>query len=318
LSWLLARNGHAVRIVTRGATEALAINTTGRAARAPTLDLPLRISASTDARTALAGIDALLMAVPSQSVRDNARDVRDFVAAGTMIVHATKGLERHSGKRISEVLLEELPEVVADDVCVLSGPNLAPEIAGGLPGATVVAGIDAANVERAQRLFHSATFRVYASDDPVGVELSGSLKNVVAIVAGIADGLALGDNAKAAIITRALAEITRLGVAAGAQAATFAGLAGVGDVIATSYSPLSRNRTFGDAIGRGASAVDARAEVACVVEGIDATMAACDLARRLEVHLPITESLREVLFEGATPAAMIVRLLQREPGRETD
>jgi glycerol-3-phosphate dehydrogenase (NAD(P)+) len=250
-------------------------------------------------------------------VRENARRIAGTLAPGTLIVHATKGLERTTTKRVSEMLAEELPQISRGDVCVLSGPNLAPEIARGLPAATVIAGDDAANVERAQRMFHGTTSRVYASDDLAGVELAGSLKNVVAIVAGIADGLQFGDNAKAGIITRALAEITRLGVAAGAKPATFAGLAGVGDVMATCYSALSRNRTFGEAIGRGAAVQDALAAASGVVEGIDATASACALGERLGVELPIAESLRDVLFGGATPGEMISRLLQREPTRES-
>jgi glycerol-3-phosphate dehydrogenase (NAD(P)+) len=181
----------------------------------------------------------------------------------------------------------------------------------------VIAGVDAANVARAQTLFHSAAFRVYTSSDLVGVELAGSLKNVVALAAGIADGFALGDNAKAGIITRGLAEITRLGVAAGADPATFAGLAGAGDVMATCYSPLSRNRRTGEAIGRGASVADAIASAGGVVEGVEATAAACVLADRHGVTMPIARGLRSVLFEGAAPSEVIRALMEREATRET-
>jgi glycerol-3-phosphate dehydrogenase (NAD(P)+) len=317
LSWVLARNGHAVRVIARNAAEARAINETRRVPRMASLELPASVVATSDARAALIGVDAVLCVVPSQTVRENARRIAGSLAAGTLVVHATKGLERGTAKRVSEMLCEELPNTDEGDVCVLSGPNLAPEIVRGLPAATVIAGTSGANVERAQRLFHGGSFRVYASDDLAGVELAGSLKNVVAIVAGIADGLAFGDNAKAGIITRALAEITRLGIAAGAKPATFAGLAGVGDVMATCYSTLSRNRTFGEAIGRGASVAEALAAATGVVEGIDATASACTLSERLDVEMPIAESLRDVLFSGATPAQMIARLLQREPTRES-
>ena len=265
---------------------------------------------------ALDGIAMLLAGVPSQTVRDNVRPLRRALAPGTLVLHITKGLERGTTKRVSEMLREELPQLGAGDVCALSGPNLAPEIQRGLPAATVIAGADAARVAEAQRLLHSPAFRVYASDDLAGVELAGSLKNVVAIAAGIADGLGFGDNAKAGIITRGLAEVTRLGVAAGAQPATFAGLAGAGDIMATCYSPLSRNRRTGEAIGRGASVQDAAAAAGGVVEGIEATAAACALGARLAVTMPIAESLREVLYEGATPQQMVRRLLEREPARE--
>lgn len=316
LAWLLARNGHAARIVTRTSEEAREINGNRRAPRMPSLELPFHLVATSDTRTAIHGADVIVIAVPSQSIRENARAIRDAIAPRTLVVHATKGLERTSAKRVSEMLLEELPQEDEGDICALSGPNLASEIARGLPAATVIAGRNPANVERAQSLFHSAAFRVYASSDVAGVELAGSLKNVVAIVAGIADGLGVGDNAKAGIITRALAEITRLGVAAGGMPATFAGLAGIGDVMATCYSPLSRNRSFGEAIAQGASEPEARARSEGVVEGIDATASACVLGERLRIDLPITQSLRAVLFEEATTASMIARLLEREPTRE--
>jgi glycerol-3-phosphate dehydrogenase (NAD(P)+) len=180
----------------------------------------------------------------------------------------------------------------------------------------VIAGTDAENVARAQGLFHSAAFRVYTSSDLVGVELAESLKNVVALAAGICDGFALGDNAKAGIITRGLAEITRLGVAAGADPGTFAGLAGAGDVMATCYSPLSRNRRTGEAIGRGASVADAIASAGGVVEGVEATRAALVLADRHGVEMPIARGLRSVLFDGAAPSEVIRGLMEREATRE--
>jgi glycerol-3-phosphate dehydrogenase (NAD(P)+) len=316
LALVLARNGHTVRLLCRTEDEAAAITQSRRAARAPDVELPALIVPTADAHGALDGVDALLIAVPSQTVRENARRLREAVAPTTLTIHATKGLERGTATRVSRMLLEELPQLRPVDVCALSGPNLAAEIQRGLPAATVIAGTELSSAERAQRLFHGGGFRVYASDDLTGVELAGSLKNVVALAAGIADGLAFGDNAKAGIITRGLAEITRLGVAAGAGPETFAGLAGVGDVIATCYSPLSRNRTAGEAIGRGVSVQDAVSGARGVVEGVEATAAACVLAARHGVEMPIAESLREVLFDGATPAQMIRRLLEREATRE--
>jgi glycerol-3-phosphate dehydrogenase (NAD(P)+) len=274
------------------------------------------IRATSDTGEALTEPDLVVMAVPSQTVRANAARIAPSLGSGRPFLHATKGLEHGTAKRISEVLLEELPQLSQADICVLSGPNLAAEIQRGLPAATVIAGTDAQTVERTQRLFHGDAFRVYTSRDLVGVELAGSLKNVIAIAAGIADGLWLGDNAKAGIITRGLAEITRLGVAAGAQAVTFAGLAGVGDVMATCYSPLSRNHRCGEAIGRGANVLDAVASVGGVVEGLEATEAACVLAQRHRVQMPIAEGLRTVLVEGAGPLEAIARLLERQPARE--
>lgn len=282
----------------------------------PSLELPDAVSSTAEPAAALVGTDALVIAVPSRAVRENARRFREALAPRTLVVHGVKGIERESGKRVSQLLLEELPQLTPAGICALSGPNLAPEIARGLPAATVVAATDPAATARAQALLHAPAFRVYTSADLVGVELAGALKNIIALAAGIADGLGYGDNAKAGIITRGLAEITRLGVAAGADAATFAGLAGLGDVVATCYSPLSRNRTAGEELARGSSTEALLERNSGVIEGIDATAAACGLARRLGVEMPIAEALREVLFEGAAPAALIRRLLEREPKEE--
>jgi glycerol-3-phosphate dehydrogenase (NAD(P)+) len=303
LAALLARNGHVVRLLCRSSDEAREAATPG-------------VRSSANVAETLASADLVLMAVPSQTVRANAMRIARALPSGTPFLHATKGLEHGTAKRVSQMLLEELAQITPGDICVVSGPNLAGEIQRGLPAATVIAGTNAENVEKAQRLFHSAAFRVYTSHDVVGVELAGALKNVVAIAAGIADGLELGDNAKAGIITRGMAEMTRLGVAAGADAATFAGLAGMGDVMATCYSPLSRNRRCGESLGRGMSVAEAAAGAGGVVEGIEATAAACVLAERHGVEMPIAAGLRSVLFESASPLQAIARLLERQPGRE--
>jgi glycerol-3-phosphate dehydrogenase (NAD(P)+) len=301
-------------MLARTADEASEINRSHRVARAPEFTLPAEVTATNEAERALGGADALLVVVPSQTLRKNVRMLRDALGASTVVVHGTKGLERGTAKRMSEVIAEELPGRSAA-VCALSGPNLAPEIQRGLPAATVIAGAGDA-VARAQALLHGPAFRVYASDDLAGVELAGALKNVVALAAGIADGLEFGDNAKAGIITRGLAEITRLGVAAGADPMTFAGLAGMGDVMATCYSPLSRNRRTGEAIARGAPVQDAIAAAGGVVEGAEATRSARMLAERLGVEMPIASALSDVLFGGAAPAEVVRRLLERDPKRE--
>jgi len=305
-----------VALICRTDDEAREINATRHVARAPSFELPDAVRATARAPAALAAAAALVLAVPSRSVRENARALRDALPSGVTLVHAVKGLEHGSAKRVSEMLREELTARSAGDLCVLSGPNLAPEIQQGLPAATVIAGAGAATVSRAQALFHQPAFRVYASGDLPGVELAGSLKNVVAIAAGIADGLGFGDNAKAGIITRGLAEITRLGIAAGAAAPTFSGLAGTGDVIATCYSAHSRNRRTGEAIARGAGVAEAVASAGGEVEGIEATAGACTLAGRHGVDMPIAHALRDVLFAGAHPLDAIRGLLEREPTRE--
>lgn len=304
-----------MRLFCRTPDEAAGVNAARRVARATALTLDEAITATADPRCTVDAAMTMIV-VPSQSVRENARRIAAALPAGGLVVHATKGLERGTAKRVSEVLMEELPQLHEGDICALSGPNLAPEIQRGLPAATVIAGPDADKVATAQRLVHAAMFRAYASNDRTGVELAGSLKNVVAIAAGIADGLQLGDNAKAGIITRGLAEMIRLGVAAGAQPITFAGLAGVGDLIATCYSDHSRNRRTGRAIGRGEPVASAVASAGGVVEGVEATAAACALAERLGVEMPIAQGLRRVLYEGAQPLDAIRGLLEREPARE--
>ena len=316
IAQLLARNGHDVRLLARSTDEVASINRTRRVARAPDLALDDRIHAHADGGPALEGVTAVVFVVPSQSMRANARAVAAAVPADAIVLHATKGFERDSLLTMSAVLREELPQLDAGRVCALSGPNLAREIQRGLPAATVIGGTDAASVARAQVLLHQPSFRVYASDDLSGVAYAGSLKNVIAIAAGIADGLGFGDNAKAGIITRGLAEITRLGIAAGALPMTFAGLAGMGDVIATCYSSLSRNRTLGEAMARGNAASTAVASADGVVEGVEATAAGCALANRHGVEMPIAEALRGVLFEGAPTTDMVRRLLEREPTTE--
>jgi glycerol-3-phosphate dehydrogenase (NAD(P)+) len=316
LAWLLARNAHSVRLLCRTADEAATIATSRRAARMPAVELPANVVPQADPVSGFSGAEALIIAVPSATLRENARRVRDALAPDTLVVHAIKGIERGSGKRMSELLLDELPRLDPSRVCALSGPNLAPEIARGLPAATVVACADAAGASRARDLLHMPAFRVYTSRDVTGVELAGALKNVVALAAGMADGLGYGDNAKAGIITRALAEITRLGVAAGAEPSTFAGLAGIGDTVATCYSPLSRNRRAGEALARGATREELLAGARDVIEGFGATDAACTLAKRLGVDMPIAAALRELVYEGAEPQTLVRRLLEREPKEE--
>jgi glycerol-3-phosphate dehydrogenase (NAD(P)+) len=304
-----------VRLLCRSDDEVRQANEQRRVARAPELALDPRIIATADAAD-LRDAGAIFVVVPSQTVRANARIIRDAVAGDALVVHATKGLERGTAKRVSIMLREELPQLAEGAICALSGPNLALEIQRGLPAATVIASPRHDMAERAQQLLHGGAFRVYTSDDLAGVELAGSLKNVIALAAGIADGLALGDNAKAGIITRGLAEITRLGIAAGAAPATFSGLAGMGDAIATCYSPLSRNRRCGEAIGRGTPVADAIASAGGVVEGIEAAAAACVLAERHGVDMPIARGLRSVLFDDAPPLRAISDLLERQPARE--
>jgi glycerol-3-phosphate dehydrogenase (NAD(P)+) len=257
----------------------------------------------------------LVVAVPSQAMRESAAKLSPFVG-DAIVVSAAKGLERGTFKRMTEVLSEELPVAASGRICALSGPNLAREIAAGKPAVTVVACADLAPAERVQDLLMSPQFRCYTNEDVIGVEMAGALKNIVAIGAGMADGLDAGDNAKAAFLTRGIAEIARLGIAVGAQPLTFAGLAGLGDLVATCASSLSRNHRVGAELAKGRPLAAILAEMKQVAEGVTTTEVARELGRRLGVPMPITEQTYSVLFEGKSPLAAISALMGREPKHE--
>jgi len=274
----------------------------------------LRVTASqTDA---LATADLVLIAVPSGRLRENAKSIHGSIGDPRAIISATKGLELESGKRMSEVLAEELPLRIRNRVGALSGPNLAGEIVQDKPASTVVASPNQEAAEYAQSVLNTSIFRVYTNTDVVGVELGGTLKNIIAISAGICDGAQYGDNAKAGIMTRGLAEIARLGVASGADPNTFAGLAGMGDLVATCSSALSRNHYVGVELAKGRSLTEIRSGMRHVAEGVDATAAAHRLAKQLGVEMPITQGLYQILFEGMSPTEAVTRLMGRAPAPE--
>ncbi len=256
----------------------------------------------------LAGIEAAIVVVPSQRVRENVRLLAPSLPPSTILVSASKGIEAHTCMRMTQVLAEEAP---GHAYCALSGPNISREIALGLPASTVVASDNVAAARTVQSLFMTTRFRVYAHDDVVGVELGGALKNVIALGAGIIDGLRFGDNAKAAFMTRGLAEISRLGVAAGANPLTFAGLAGVGDLIVTCSSPHSRNRFVGQELAKGRTLAEISATMDHVSEGVPTTASARELAVRLGVEMPITAQIHRVLFEGRPVPEAIEELMAR-------
>ena len=317
LALILARRGVDVRLLARTDAEAERLAADGEiAARLPGHSFPPSLRVTADWEAGANGAPFVLFGVPSHTLRDNARRVAPFVAPDAVVLSACKGLERGTFKRMSVVLAEELP-LAAQRICALSGPNLAREVAQGLPSATVVASASAAASEEAQRLLNSPTFRVYTNADVIGTELGGTLKNVMAIGAGICDGMAFGDNAKAAYVTRGLAEIVRLGVAAGAQSATFAGAAGIGDLMATCYSNLSRNYRVGLALAEGRTLDEAVASLGGqVAEGVGTTSAALEMAHALGVEAPIAEAIGRVLFEGASPQEAIEGLMSRAPRQE--
>ncbi len=317
LAVVMAGEGRPVTLVARNPAERDGLQSARENSRfLPGVRLPSSLEVSADPAEALAEAAMAVIAVPSDRLRENARRIAAHLHPETVTVSATKGLELPTALRMSEVLAEELPTTLRSGICSLSGPNLAKEIAQGKLATTVVASCSQDAAELAQATLLSGRFRVYTSDDLIGVELGGALKNIVALGAGICDGLEFGENAKAAFITRGLAEIARLGVAAGAQPLTFAGLAGVGDVIATCASRLSRNRYVGEQLALGRSWPEIRASMDNVAEGVNATEAALTLAEQLSVEMPIAQTTYRVLHEGLSPREAAVELMQRPVGSE--
>ena len=315
LATLLARGGTDTSLVVRGVAEADTINSAREnTARMPSLRLPANLTATADPET-LATSDLVVIAVPSATLRQNLVRHAPAISADATIVSATKGLEPDTCLRMSQVI--ESFGVESERVLALSGPNFASEIVADLPAATVIAGIDQPRVYHAQQLLNSTHFRVYTSDDRIGVELAGALKNIVAIVCGLSDGLGYGDNARAALITRGLAEITRLGVAAGAEPLTFQGLAGIGDLVLTCQSDKSRNRRLGQALAKGLDLGQAKQTIG-LVEGVVTTRAVPPLAQRQGIEMPICSSLHSVLFEGKSAAEAGRDLMARAARPERD
>lgn len=312
LAVLLARNGVRVTLLARDGAEAAQLETDrANNRRLPGITFPPGLEASADPAR-LASAQLVCFVVPSQTMAANARAVEDAVPAGAVVLSGSKGIEHATGRRMTEVLADILP---GRPRASLSGPNLSREVAAGLPGTTVIAA-DGAPVDALRAAFHGPMLRVYTSRDLVGVELGGALKNIVAIAAGFVDGFGHGDNAKGAIITRGLAEISRLGVALGADPLTFQGLAGVGDLISTSFSPLSRNRRLGELVARGRSLDEALAEIGETAEGATTTPAALRLAGLVGVEMPIAEALDSVLYRGVPPRTAAEALLERDPTAE--
>ena len=276
----------------------------------PGIALPERLTAAADAAQAVAGADVVVLAVPSQSLRDNLSAVAPTLPRGVVLVSLMKGVELGTTKRMSEVIAE-VADVPASQVAVVSGPNLAREIASGQPAATVVACTDLDVAQGLQSSCTTAYFRPYTNVDVVGCELGGAVKNVIALATGMAEGMGFGDNTKASLITRGLAETGRLGAALGADPMTFAGLAGLGDLVATCSSPLSRNRTFGERLGRGATMQQLLGQRSQTAEGVKSCVSILELARKHDVDMPITEQVVAVVHEGGTPAAVLRSFMTR-------
>lgn len=279
----------------------------------PGVLLPEPLKATLRLEAALEGAEVVLVVVPSEFFRSVTREAAPFLPPQAILVSATKGIENDTLRRMTEVLREETS---ARPLAALSGPSFAREVAEGKPAAVVVASEDTRAAETVQRTLSTRVFRVYASADLVGVELSGALKNVIAIAAGIVDGLGYGQNIVAALITRGLAEMTRLCVALGGRADTLAGLAGLGDLVLTSMGSLSRNRRVGQALGKGKALGHALKDLGMVAEGVRNTLAACALSERVGVEMPIALQMRAVLYEGRDPGEAVDQLMLRSLKRE--
>jgi glycerol-3-phosphate dehydrogenase (NAD(P)+) len=282
----------------------------------PDILLPLTLAATHEAQAALAGAEMVAFALPSQSLRTNLAEWESILPAEATLVSLMKGVELESAKRMSEVIAE-VAGVAVDRVVVITGPNLALEIAQQQPTATVVAGIDEDRARAVQQACATPYFRPYTNTDVIGCELGGAAKNVIALACGMARGMGFGDNTVASLMTRGLAETARLGAALGADPMTFAGLAGMGDLIATCGSPLSRNRTFGERLGRGESTAQAQAAAhGQVAEGVKSCRSILDLAGRHDVDVPITRAVENVCFGGADPGQMVRAMMSRSTKSE--
>ena len=314
LSAHLVRAGHAVRLWVREAALAREIAERHENTRyLPGVTLPEEIAASSDLASSLDGAAFVLVVIPSEFCRGLYRRLAPLLPKDAEVVSATKGLELDTFLRMSEVAAEEMPD---RPVSVLCGPSFALEVAQGQPTAVVVAARDLAKAEAAQRMLSTQALRAYSSDDVVGAELAAALKNVIAIAAGIVDGLGYGQNTQAALITRGLAEMTRLSVALGGRPETLSGLAGLGDLVLTCTGGLSRNRRLGQALGAGKTLDEARATTPMVAEGVRTTLAACALAERTGTDMPIATEMKEVLYRGKAPRAAVLDLMMRSLKRE--
>ncbi len=310
LSVLLHKNGHQITVwsILESEIDMLQKNHE-HVDKLPGVKLPLDMIFTTDLKEAVQENDVLVLAVPSPFTRKTSQLLTEYVVPGQVIVNVAKGIEDQSLMTLSEIIEEEVPNAV---VAVMSGPSHAEEVGRGIPTTIVIGAKEKSTAEYLQNLFMNDVFRVYTSSDVLGIELGGSLKNVVALAAGIADGLGYGDNTKAALITRGIAEIARLGTAMGAKFETFCGLTGIGDLIVTCASMHSRNRRAGILIGQGKTMDEAMEEVKMVVEGVYSAKAAMGLSEKYEVQLPIIEQVNEVLFHGKSAAEAVKDLMVRD------
>lgn len=309
LAALLCKNGHEITVWSAHEAKIQMLREKHEIEQLPGVKLPQTAVFTTDDREAVEGKDLLVMTVASSYTREISHRMSRWVVSGQKILNVAKGIEEHTTMTLSEIIEQEIPQA---DVAVMSGPSHAEEVGQGIPTTIVVGARTRETAEYIQNLFMNEAFRVYISPDILGMELGGALKNVVALAAGIADGLGYGDNTKAALITRGITEIARLGTAMGGRFETFCGLTGIGDLIVTCASMHSRNRRAGILIGQGRTCEEAMAEVKMVVEGVHSAKAAMELAEKYNVQLPIIEQVNQILFEGKSSAQAVKELMLRD------
>jgi len=318
LAIVLADNGHDVRLWTHRKEQAELINTTHKNEKYLEIMIPEKITAYDNLEESIQDAETIVIVVPTIAMRDVCRQLNNVLRHSVTIVHASKGIEPESLKRVSEMISDEMKNYAYEDVVVLSGPSHAEEVAKRQPTTVTVSSLNNVHAEHVQDLFINESFRVYTSTDLVGIELGGALKNIIALGAGISDGLGYGDNAKAALITRGLAEITRIGTSLGANPLTFLGLPGVGDLVVTCTSTHSRNWRAGNLLGRGNKLDEVLEQMGMVVEGVRTTEAAYQLAEQQQVEMPITEGIYAVLFNQKEPKEIVNNLMNRTKREEMD
>jgi len=277
----------------------------------PGYSFPNNINITNSKHEALENTDLVILAVPSITFRENLTNIKDFISSNSILLSATKGIEISSGLRMTQIIKNEISNVSDQNICVLSGPNLAKEIIQGKPCSSVVASSDENTINTVQEILNSELFRLYGNTDIIGVEIAGAMKNITAIASGISDGLNFGDNAKSSLITRGLAEMTRLGVAMGAKQSTFSGLAGMGDLIATCSSPQSRNTQLGMRLGQGETLKNIQSSMVNVAEGVSTTKAVINISKSMKINMPLAEAVFKVLFENIKPLDAYKSLMNR-------
>lgn len=319
LAVLLAKKGHEVRLWAHRPKFAATLSLERENRRyLKGVSFPERLQIAPYLEELVSWAEMVVTAVPSQALRETILGFRTLDLSGKIVVNVAKGIEIGTGKRMSEVLLEVLPGLLASQVAALYGPSHAEEVSKEQPTTVVASSSSLATAEQVQEVFHTSMFRVYVNTDIVGVEIAGSVKNVIAIAAGISDGVGYGDNAKAAIITRGMAEISRLCIKLGGEAPTISGLAGIGDLVVTCLSRHSRNRYVGEEIGRGRSLDEVISQMNMIAEGVHSSRSVYELSRSVGVEMPITRAVHEMLFQQKPVQQAILDLMTRDPKQERD